>query len=71
MKLKKATLLAIIGSSIATLERTFILFYYFYSREIKWFSDLPRKTAITFIPTSVFSFITILYFFLSFYREQK
>ncbi|MCK4322503.1 hypothetical protein KAX08_08325 [candidate division WOR-3 bacterium] len=71
IKLGKATLSAIIGSSIGTLERTFVLFNYFYSREVRWFSDLSRKIQIIFIPIFVFSFIAILYFFLSFYKEQR
>ena len=70
-KLKKATLSAIIGSSIAVLLRTFILFNYLYSGKIRWFSDLPRKITIILIPLFIFSFITVLYFFLSFYKEQK
>lgn len=70
-KLRKATLSATIGSSIGTLERTFVLFNYFYSREVRWFSDLSRKIQIIFIPIFVFSFIAILYFFLSFYKEQR
>jgi hypothetical protein len=71
IKLRKATLSATIGSSIGTLERTFVLFNYFYSREVRWFSDLSRKIQIIFIPIFVFSFIAILYFFLSFYKEQR
>ncbi len=71
IKLKKATLSAIIGSSIGTLERTFILFNYLYSREVRWFSDLSRKIQIIFIPIFAFSFIAVLYFFLSFYKEQQ
>jgi len=70
-KLRKATLSAIIGSSIGTLERTFVLFNYFYSREVRWFSDLSRKIQIIFIPIFVVSFIAILHFFLSFYKEQQ
>lgn len=70
-KLKRATLSAIIGSAIGTLERTFVLFNYFYSREVRWFSDLSRKIQIIFIPIFAFSFIAILYFFLSFYKEQR
>lgn len=71
IKLKKATLSAIIGSSIGTLERTFILFNYLYSREVRWFSDLSRKIQIIFIPIFAFSFIAVLYFLLSFYKEQR
>jgi len=67
MKLKNAAILAIIGSSIIALERTFIVFNYFYSREVMWFSDLSRGIQIIFIPIFTISFITVLYFFLSFY----
>jgi uncharacterized membrane protein len=70
-RLQKAILSAVIGSSIAAFLRTFILFNYLLSREIRWFSDLPKEAAIVFLPIFALSFITVLYFFLCFYREQE
>ena len=70
-KLTKATLFAVIGSLIAALMRTFILHTYFYTRQVRWFADLPRKVVFSLFPVLAFSFITILYFFISFYREQR
>lgn len=69
--LRKATLLAVIGSSITALLRTFLLFNYLCFREFRWFSDLPARVSIILLPVVAFSFFTGLYFFLSFYREQK
>jgi hypothetical protein len=70
-RLRKATLFAVIGSSIGSLERTFVLVnYLFYSRPIGWFTHLSTKTAIILTPIYLFSFLAILYFFLSFYQEQ-
>ena len=71
VRLKKAILLAIIGSSIAILLRTFILFNYLCLREIRWVFDLSGKAKIIFLPITIFSFIATLYFFLCFYKEQK
>lgn len=71
VELKTATLLAIIGSSISTLLLTFVLFNYLYPREIRRFLYSPEKIAIIFIPLLTFSFVTLLYFFLCFYKEQK
>jgi hypothetical protein len=70
-RLRKATLFAVIGSSIGSLERTFVLAnYLLYSRPMGWFTHLPTKTAIIFTPIYLFSFFAILYFFVSFYRHQ-
>jgi len=68
--LKFAIFLAIIGSSISTLIRTFTLFNYFYSGKFKWFWDYSREFPIIFIPTFAFMFFTSFYFFLTFYKEQ-
>jgi hypothetical protein len=70
-KLQRAILLAVIGSSIAAFVRTFILFNYLFLRDTEWFSDLPKKAAIIFLPIFALSFIALFYFFLCFYREQK
>jgi hypothetical protein len=70
-KLPKAILSAVIGSSIAALVRTFILFNCLFFRDIEWFSDSPKKAAIIFLPIFALSFIAVFYFFLCFYKEQK
>jgi len=70
-KLNKAILFAIVGSLIAVLIRFFILFHYIYSREVRWLSDLPGRLAIAFLPICAFAYITILYFLITFYKEQK
>jgi len=64
-RLKKATLLAIIGYSILTISQVFGLSNHFIS------FNLSGKIGIIFIPLFLFSFVAILYFFLSFYREQE
>lgn len=73
MKLKKATFLAIIGSSIFTLVQTLALFNYFYF--LKFGRALVNKElfllVIMGILMSSFGFLAHLLFFVSFYREQK
>jgi len=70
MKLRKAVFFAVIGSSIAVLMQTFVLFNYFLARESRWFSDQPIITAIILVPVVAFSFMALLYFLVSFYRSQ-
>jgi len=69
-RLKEATLLAVIGTSILTVSQFFGLSNYFYLSKFVS-SNLSSKIGILFIPLFLFSFVTVLYFFLSFYREQK
>lgn len=71
MKLKKATFFAIIGSSIGMLYLTFILFNYLYSYNVIYSIDLSIKMAIILLPIFIFSFLTSLYFFFCFYKEQN
>jgi hypothetical protein len=71
LRLKVASFLAIIGSSVGTLLLTFVLFNYLYFRELMFFMNLPRIMAIMLSPLFAFSFLAVLYFFFSFYREQK
>ncbi|KPK99422.1 MAG: hypothetical protein AMJ91_07900 [candidate division Zixibacteria bacterium SM23_73_3] len=71
MKLRKATLSAVIGSSINALVLTFVLLNSLFLREIIHLVELSRKIAIIFIPIFVFSFVAVLYFFLTFYKEQE
>lgn len=71
LKLKRATLIAAIGSAIAVLLRTFILFNSLSSRQVRWFSDLPKTMALIFFPVIAFSFLANLYFLIFFYKEQK
>ncbi|MDP8237744.1 MAG: hypothetical protein P9X24_01525 [Candidatus Hatepunaea meridiana] len=70
MKLRKAVFFAVIGSSIAVLMQTFVLFNYFLARESRWFSDRPIMTASILVPVAAFSIITVLYFLVSFYLSQ-
>ncbi|MCK4237419.1 MAG: hypothetical protein KAX38_09900 [Candidatus Krumholzibacteria bacterium] len=70
-KLKKAAMSAVMGSSVAALIRTFILLYHFCSRDVVWFADLPGRIGNVFVPISAVAFIAVLYFFSSFYKEQK
>ena len=68
--LKLAIFLAVIGSSISTLIRTFIVFNYFYTGKFKWFWDYSRELPFIFIPIFAFMFFTSFYFFITFYKEQ-
>jgi len=71
LKLQKATLIAAIGSAIAVLVRTFVLFNFLFSRQARWFTDLPKTMALVFFPAVIFSFLANLYFLISFYLEQE
>lgn len=70
-RLRRPTLLAVIGSSISTLVLTFVLVNSLFSGKIMHVAGLSRKFPIIFIPVFVFTFIAVLYFFLSFYKEQE
>jgi hypothetical protein len=70
-KLQTATLWAVIGSLVGVLLRTFTASLYIYSTVVRWFSDFPRMMQLIFLPIFAFSFLAILYFFTSFYREQR
>lgn len=74
MKLKKATFLAIIGSSVLTLVQTLALLNYFYF--LKFGRALVNKELLLFVIISIlmssFGFLAHLLFFISFYyREEK
>lgn len=69
--LTKAVFLAIIGSSIGILLRTFILFNFVFAGKFMWMWNLSRKTPLIIIPLIVFMFGTTFYFFLTFYKEQN
>jgi len=68
--LKKPIFLAVVGTALTILVRSFILFKYFYSQEVRWFADLSKKLAIILIPIVVISFATIFYFFFIFYKHS-
>lgn len=70
VKLKRAALIASMGSFLLVLLRTYIVWQFFTTREIVWFSDLSAKAVIIFIPISAIAFMSVLYFFVSFYQEQ-
>lgn len=69
--LRGASLLALIGSSVGTLLLTFVLLNYLYFREFMFFMNLPRLIAVMLFPLFAFSFLAVLYFFSSFYRELQ
>jgi hypothetical protein len=71
MQLRKAAFWAVIGSSVGLLLRTLTLFIYVGSREARWFSDFPIFMQVVLLPVFAFSFLALVYFFLSFYREQS
>jgi hypothetical protein len=70
-KLKKATLIAAIGSAIAVLLRTFVLLNSLSRQHMRWFTDLPKTMMLVFFPLITVSFLANLYFLLFFYKEQK
>ena len=70
-RLQTATLWAVIGSFVGVLLRTLTASLYIYSAVVRWFSDFPRMMQLVFLPIFVFSFVAILYFFTSFYGEQR
>lgn len=74
MRLKKATFLAIIGSSVLTLVQTLALLNYFYF--LKFGRALVNKELLLFVIIGIlmssFGFLAHLLFFISFYyREEK
>jgi hypothetical protein len=70
-KLEKPILFAVIGQSIITLILTFTFGFYLDQGLIKRLSDLSNMIMIILIPTVIFSYLFILYFFLAFYKEQQ
>jgi len=68
--LKKATFFAIIGIAIMSLLRTFLLFNHLYAGKLTWLIDFSREMVFIFFPVFIFGFATVLYFLISFYREQ-
>jgi len=71
MELKTPAFLAVVGSFIGVLLSTFVAYHYFRSGEVRWFSEIFRRIPIVFILLAGFVFITLFYFFLSFYKEQQ
>jgi hypothetical protein len=69
-KLKRAALVASLGSFLLALMRTYIVWQFFTSRELVWFSDLSEEAVMIFIPVSAIGFMSVLYFFVSFYQEH-
>jgi hypothetical protein len=70
-RLKRPTLLAVMGSSISTLVLTLIFVNSLFSSRITHLAELSRKVPVVFIPLFFFTFFGVLYFFLSFYKEQE
>jgi hypothetical protein len=71
VNLRIAAFWAVLGSSVGLLLRTLTLFIYTGSVEARWFSDFPIFMQVVFLPVFAFSFLTLFYFFFSFYREQS
>ncbi len=70
-ELHRAVLWAVVGSSISVLLQAIILFNYVLSSRLIWLSGSRGTILIILAPLVVFSFITGLYFFLVFYKEQQ
>jgi hypothetical protein len=70
-RLKNAILAAIVGSAIQALLLSFVFFHYLFSRKALFALEYARTMSIIFVPIFAFSFITILYFFVSFYKMQR
>lgn len=66
IRLKRAIFFAIIGTFIMGLLRTFLLLNHLYAGKLTPFP----KPALIFLPIFIFGFVTTLYFFLYFYREN-
>ena len=71
LQFRAAALWAVIGALVGVLLRTLTASLYIYSTVVRWFSDFPRMMQLIFLPIFAFSFLAILYFFASFYREQR
>ena len=69
-KLKRAALIASLGSLLLALSRTYIAWRFFTTREVVWFSDVSAGAVIILIPISAIGFMSVLYFFVSFYQED-
>lgn len=68
--LKNATLFAVLGSALGALIRSFSLVIHLFFREVRWFHDVSGKFAIILFPLFAFTFVTVLYFFRTFYKTQ-
>jgi multisubunit Na+/H+ antiporter MnhC subunit len=67
--LKRATLLAIMGSVILASLRTVVFLNFFYSGKFLWVPQLIRETPVILFPLFAFGFCTIIYFLIIFHRE--
>ena len=70
-KLSKAAFWVVVGSLIAVLLRTFVLFNYVLSGKFLWLPEFHGTIMIVLMPMFVFSIITVFYFFITFYKEQS
>jgi hypothetical protein len=68
--LKNATLFAALGSALGAMIRTLSLLIYLFFREVGWFHEASGMLAIILFPLFAFTFITVLYFFWTFYKTQ-
>lgn len=70
-RLKTAIVAAIVGSAIQALLLSIVFFHYLFSRQALFALEEARTISVIFVPVFAFSFITILYFFVSFYKMQR
>jgi hypothetical protein len=70
-ELRRAVQWAAIGSAISVLVQAIVLLNYVLSSRLIWLADFRGPLMILLAPFVVFSFITILYFFLIFYKQQR
>lgn len=67
--LKRATLLAIMGSVTLASLRTVVFINFFYSGKFLWVPELARESPVILFPLFAFGFFAIIYFLIIFYRE--
>lgn len=70
-RLRRAIFWGMIGSSSGALVRTLVLLNYLHSEQTRWFSDLSTRTLVILLLVFAFSFVSVIYFLSSFYKEQK
>jgi hypothetical protein len=70
-RLKRAAMIAGAGSIVSVLMSSLTLVNFFLFDEFKPISDIFAAARLLFFPVVILSFAAVLYFFLTFYREQK
>jgi len=70
-RMKRASGFAVAGSTVAVLLRSLTLLNFILTDGLKWLSGFVGERPLLFLPCVILSFAALLYFFLTFYREQK